>query len=122
MVIVGSGLAGYTVAREFRKLDAETPIQIISADHGGFYSKPMLSNALATGKTPISILNANAEKMAEQLKMTIRAHSRVTAIEPTSKNVTLQGGEKLFYRQLILALGADPIRLPLEGDGADATL
>jgi len=122
VVIIGSGLAGYTVAREFRKLDAETPIQIISADHGGFYSKPMLSNALATGKTPISILNANAEKMAEQLKMTIRAHSRVTAIEPSSKNVTLRGGEKLFYSQLILALGADPIRLPLEGDGANAIL
>ena len=122
VVIIGSGLAGYTVAREFRKLDAETPIQIISADHGGFYSKPMLSNALATGKTPSSILNANAEKMAEQLKMTIRPHSRVTSIEPSGKNVTLQSGEKLSYSQLILALGADPIRLSLEGDGADSIL
>ncbi|KIO49637.1 NAD(P)/FAD-dependent oxidoreductase [Nitrosospira sp. NpAV] len=122
IVIIGSGLAGYTVAREFRKLDTETSIQIISADHGGFYSKPMLSNALATGKTPLSILNANAEKMAEQLKMTIRSHSRVTAFDPASKNVTLQGGEKLPYSQLILALGADPIRLPLEGDGVDAIL
>ncbi|SCY31912.1 NAD(P)/FAD-dependent oxidoreductase [Nitrosospira sp. Nsp13] len=122
VVIIGSGLAGYTVAREFRKLDAETSIQIISADHGGFYSKPMLSNALATGKTPLSILNANAEKMAEQLKMTIRSHSRVTAIDPSGKNVTLRDGEKLPYSQLILALGADPVRLPLEGDGVDAIL
>ncbi len=122
MVIIGSGLAGYTVAREFRKLDAETPILIVSADHGGFYSKPMLSNALATGKTPTSILNANAEKMAEQLKMTIRSHSRVTAIDPFGKTMTLQAGEKLSYSQLILALGADPMRLPLEGDGAKAVL
>jgi len=122
VVIIGSGLAGYTVAREFRKLDAQTPIQIISADHGGFYSKPMLSNALATGKTPTSILNANAEKMAEQLKMTIRSHSRVMAIDPSSKTMTLPGGEKLSYSQLILALGADPVRLPLEGDGAEAIL
>ncbi|MEO9061444.1 MAG: FAD-dependent oxidoreductase [Nitrosospira sp.] len=122
VVIIGSGLAGYTVAREFRKLNTETSIQIISADHGGFYSKPMLSNALATGKTPVSILNANAEKMAEQLKMTIRPHSRVTSIEPARKSITLQGGEKLSYGHLILALGADPIRLPLEGDGADAIL
>lgn len=110
------------MAREFRKLDAETSIQIISADHGGFYSKPMLSNALATGKTPTSILNANAEKMAEQLKMTIRSHSRVTAIDPSGKTMTLQAGEKLSYSQLILALGADPVRLPLEGDGAEAIL
>lgn len=117
VVIIGSGLAGYTVAREFRKLDTGTPIQIISADHGGFYSKPMLSNALATGKTPVSILNANAEKMAEQLKMTIRSHSRVTSIEPAAKSVTLQGGEKLSYGHLILALGADPIRLPWRAMG-----
>ena len=34
VVIIGSGLAGYTVAREFRKLDAETPVVILSADHG----------------------------------------------------------------------------------------
>src|SRR5687768_3293840 len=122
IIIIGSGLAGYTVAREFRKLDTETPILIISADHGGFYSKPMLSNALATGKTPVSILNASAEKMAEQLKMTIRSHSRVTAIDPTSRTVTLYDGEKLVYSKLVLAMGADPIRLPLEGEGAEDIL
>lgn len=122
VVIIGSGLGGYTVAREFRKLDAETPILIISADHGGFYSKPMLSNALATGKTPASIVTASAEKMAEQLKMTIRSYSRVSAIDPVSKTITLQDGEKLSYSKLILATGADPIRLRLEGEGADDIL
>lgn len=122
VVIIGSGLGGYTVAREFRKLDTETPILIISADHGGFYSKPMLSNALATGKTPASIVTASAEKMAEQLKMTIRSYSRVSAIDPVSKTITLQDGEKLSYSKLILATGADPIRLRLEGEGADDIL
>ena len=122
VIIIGSGIGGYTVAREFRKLDAETPMLIISADHGGFYSKPMLSNALATGKTPASILNASAEKMAAQLKMTIRPYSRVSAIDPSNKTVTLQDGEKLTYSQLVLAMGADPIRLPLEGEGAEDIL
>jgi rubredoxin-NAD+ reductase len=107
IIIIGSGLAGYTVAREFRKLDTETPILIISADHGGFYSKPMLSNALATGKTPASILNASSGKMAEQLKMTIRPYSRVSAVDPSNKIVTLQNGEKLAYSKLVLAMGAD---------------
>jgi rubredoxin-NAD+ reductase len=122
VVIVGSGLAGYTVARELRKLDTEAPVLILSADHGGFYSKPMLSNALAAGKSPESILNADAAKMAEQLKMTIRPHSRVTAIERSSNTLVLQDGEKLSYGQLVLALGADQIRLPLEGSGVEAIL
>src|SRR5687768_17707979 len=106
IVIIGSGLGGYSVAREFRKLDVTTPILIISSDHGGFYSKPTLSNALATGKTPASIVTASPEKMAEQLKMTVLPHSRVTAIDPSDKSVTLQNGEQLTYSQLILALGA----------------
>jgi rubredoxin-NAD+ reductase len=122
IVIIGSGLAGYTVAREFRKLDAETPILIVSADHGGFYSKPTLSNALATGKTPASIVTSSAEKMAEQLKMTIRSRSRVTGIEPGHKTVELESGEKVTYSRLVLAIGADPIRLPLEGEGAEDIL
>ena len=46
VVIIGSGLAGYTVARELRKLDKTTPLVVVSRDHAGFYSKPMLSNAL----------------------------------------------------------------------------
>ncbi len=118
IVIIGSGLGGYTVAREFRKLDADTPIVIVSSDHGGFYSKPMLSNALATGKTPVSIVTASAEKMAEQLKITIRAHTRVETINPSARTLTFPNGETLSFSQLILAVGADPIRLPLEGEGA----
>jgi len=116
VVIVGSGLAGYAVARELRKLNAEVDIVMLSADHGGFYSKPMLSNALSTGKTPDSILNGDAAQMASQLKISIRPHCRVTAIDPARCAVTADG-EKIDYGRLVLALGADHIHLPLSGDG-----
>jgi rubredoxin-NAD+ reductase len=122
IVIIGSGLAGYTVAREFRKLDQDTPVMMISADHGGFYSKPMLSNALASGKTPDAILNASAEKMAQQLKLTVRPCTRVKTIDPSAKTLTLEDGEEVPYRQLVLALGADPIRLQLEGEAGGEVL
>ena len=48
IVIIGSGLAGYNVARELRKLDKEIPLMVISSDSGHFYSKPMLSSALGS--------------------------------------------------------------------------
>ena len=51
VIVLGTGLAGYSVAREFRRLDKATPLLVISRDHAGFYSKPMLSNALAGNKT-----------------------------------------------------------------------
>jgi len=48
IVIVGSGLAGCTVARELRKIGAQSPLVIVSRDDASLCSKPMLSNALAT--------------------------------------------------------------------------
>lgn len=122
VVIIGSGLAGYAAARELRKLNTEIPITMLSADHGGFYSKPMLSNALATGKTPASLLSSDAVQMGSQLKITIRPYTRVNTIDQASSKVVLENGEHLSYSRLVLALGADPIRLPLEGDAADEVL
>lgn len=122
VVVIGSGLAGYGVARELRKLNSEIPITMLSADHGGFYSKPMLSNAIATGKTPESILNSSAEQMANQLHIAIRSQTRVSAIDPVQKTIVLGDGERVGYEQLVLAMGADQIRLPLQGDGVASVL
>lgn len=122
VVIIGSGLAGYAVARELRKLNTEFDVIMLSADHGGFYSKPMLSNALSTGKTLESIVNGDAAQMASQLKISIRPHCRVSAIDQAAREVTLTDGEKIFYNQLVLALGADQVHLPLSGDGVSSML
>jgi len=121
VVIVGSGLAGYTVAREFRKLDAVTPVVMLSQDHGGFYSKPMLSNAFAQKKTAESLLMKDAAKMAAEIKIDVRPNATVTAIIPQRKQITVNG-EVLSYSKLVLALGADTIRLPLQGNAAEAVL
>ena len=122
VVIVGSGLAGFTVAREFRKLDAETPVVIVTQDHGGFYSKPMLSNAFAQKKNAESLLMKDADRMAADTNIKIRANTAVIAINPKLKQISFADGQVLQYGQLVLALGADTIRLPLQGDGADAVL
>ncbi len=121
VVIVGSGLAGYTVAREFRKLDTATPLVIVTRDAGDFYSKPMLSNALAQGKGPTQLVHTECATMAAQLAATILAETIVTAIDPVARNLTTSRGE-IVYRDLLLAVGADPIRLPIEGDGAGDVL
>ncbi len=120
-VIIGSGLAGYNTARELRKLDRETPLTVITADGGEFYSKPMLSNALASNKTPQAIPMNTAEQMAQQLKATVRTRARVTAIDTARREVRI-GDEALGYSKLVLALGAEQIRLPLAGSAADRVL
>jgi rubredoxin-NAD+ reductase len=122
LVILGTGLAGYTLAREFRKLDKETPLVILSRDHAGFYSKPMLSNALAGKKTAATLVMKAADKMAAELNATIKPQAEVLAIDTAARTLRLADGETLAYRDLVLALGADPIHLPLQGDAADTVL
>lgn len=122
IIIIGSGLAAYNVARELRKLDKTSPLSIITRDDGGFYSKPMLSNALASGKSAASLVMKDAEKMATELNATIHTHSEVSQIDRDTQTITLNDNRTLAYRDLVLAVGADPIRLPLAGDAADQVL
>jgi rubredoxin---NAD+ reductase len=122
VVIIGSGLAGYTLAREFRKLDKATPLTILSRDHGGFYSKPMLSNALASNKTAVTLVMKSAEKMAAELNAVVRAEVQVERLDPATNSITLKGGETITYRDVVLALGADTLRTAMSGNGADAVL
>jgi len=117
IVILGSGLAGISVARELRKLDKEIPLTMVTADDGGFYSKPSLSNALAAGKTAIQLVLTQREALAAQLNMDIRPHTRVTRLLPGEHAIETDGG-RIAYERLVLAIGAQPIRLPIEGDGA----
>ncbi len=119
VVIIGTGLAGYNLAREFRKLDPQTPLLLITADDGRSYSKPLLSTGFAAKKDADSLGMATAGAMAEQLNAEIRTHTRVTHLDPTHRRVWI-GSEPVPYRDLVLAWGAQTIRVPVEGDAADA--
>lgn len=117
ITLIGSGLAAITLAREIRKLDREIPLRIITADEGDFYSKPSLSNALAGGKTPAQLVVTPREKLAVDLNAEILPRTRVEQIRPDAKAIATDKGV-FGYSQLVLATGASPIRLPIEGDGA----
>ena len=122
LIVIGSGLAGYTLIREFRKLDKETSVTLISGDAADFYSKPMLSTALAQAKDAQSLIMTPAEKMAVQLDIHILANTRVTEIDKENKHCVLDTGEVIEYEKLVLALGADPIRIAFDGDANDDVL
>ena len=123
IVVIGSGLAGYTLAREFRKLDKEAPLFVVSRDHANSYYKPTLSNALAGNKTAAALVMKSAEKMADELQATVRPHAEIQRIDTVAQTVHwVSGGAPLAYRDLVLALGAEQIRPPLQGDGASSIL
>lgn len=114
LVVIGTGLAGYNLVKEFRKADAERQVIMITADDGRQYSKPMLSTGFSKGKDADGLAMNDAGAMAEQLKIEIRTHQTITAINPAEKVVML-GNEAVVYGDLVLALGAEPLQLPIDG-------
>lgn len=121
VVVIGTGLAGYSLAREFRKLDSERPLRLVSRDDGSAYSKPMLSNALSKNKTAQQLASATAGQMAEQLDAQIDTQTRVVDIDCKAHRLITDKGA-LGYSKLVLALGADPIHLDIPGDGAPSVM
>ncbi|WP_444937323.1 FAD-dependent oxidoreductase [Microbulbifer sp. JMSA004] len=117
LVIIGTGLAGYNLAREFRKLAPLSPLLLITSDDGAFYSKPLLSASFSHGKTAQQLSSASAEDMARELRAQILVHTRVIHIDRTKRVLTIQqdGAEhisKLSYGKLVLAIGAKCHKLP----------
>lgn len=118
VIIIGSGMAGYTLARELRKLTSTLPIVMVCQDSGDSYAKPTLSNAYAQNKLADNIANASAAKMAETLNLTLLNFHQVTDINATEQVIVVRSlvneasQTTLAYRDLVLATGAHSRLLP----------
>jgi rubredoxin-NAD+ reductase len=94
---------------------------MITEDSGGYYSKPMLSNAFAQNKGAQQLITQSATQMAEQLGATLVTNTRVNGIDTAAKTVDTSSGTYEFEK-LVLAVGAQAIQLGLKGDAADKVL
>lgn len=111
LIIMGTGLAGYNLAREFRKLDTQRELVLVTADDGRFYSKPLLSTGFAKGKEADELGMQDAQAMAEQLNARVLTGTRVTGIDRSNRILRHAEGE-LAYSELVLACGAQARQLP----------
>jgi rubredoxin-NAD+ reductase len=117
IIVVGSGLAGYSVLRELRRRARERPALMVTADSGEYYSKPSLSNALAQGHDAADLVLNTAAQMGAATGARVLVDTRVLAIDPVRRCIRTSGGE-LRYSSLVLALGATSRRPDLAGNGA----
>lgn len=121
IVVIGSGLAGYTLIREIRKLDKSVSIALVTRDPGYFYSKPMLSTAIANKKHAMDLISSSSEMMSNQLSIEILSKTEVTAISSSTREIQTNKG-LISYENLIMAVGADQAELLLEGNATDEIL
>ncbi|WP_250655976.1 NAD(P)/FAD-dependent oxidoreductase [Alkalimarinus coralli] len=119
VVIIGAGHAGLTLAREVRAHCQSTPITIISREPVRGYYKPNLSKALSMGKTPDQLVMKEGSTIAAELNVQLLGDCTVTRIDAENRVVfaVCEGSDEVIsvpYASLVLATGANPMKLPVE--------
>ncbi|MDY7026596.1 MAG: FAD-dependent oxidoreductase, partial [Pseudomonadota bacterium] len=118
IIIIGTGLAGFNLLKELRKIDADRPITLITSDDGMIYSKPMLSAGFGKEKAAEDLVMATPEKLEEQYNITVLTHTKVEHIDEVNQQIET-ADQTFAYDSLVLALGANTVKLPLSGDALD---
>jgi len=120
IVIIGSGLAGYLLVKEYRQQDKTRPITLITETDGRFYSKPLLSTALTQKRTIDRLAVCDARTMSKQWSINIITHATVVSIEAEKKQIFYKRADQtqsIIYSDLVLACGANKMTPSLQGSG-----
>ncbi len=121
IVIVGAGIAGWSVAEAIRQQNSETPVLLVTACEGFSYPKPALSTAFAQHKTADDLADQDAASKAQSMNIDLRTQTRILKIDTKKKRLTTVKGA-INYNKLVLAFGAKQRKLPIDGDAKETIL
>jgi 3-phenylpropionate/trans-cinnamate dioxygenase ferredoxin reductase subunit len=115
IVIVGAGLAGARAAEALRTNGYDGTITLLGDEPERPYLRPPLSKEYLRGETQRDQVFVHPEAFYAEHEIEMRPSSPVGAIEPASREVVLADGTRLVFDSLLLATGARPRRLPVQG-------
>ena len=115
VVIIGAGAAGGAAAEMLRREGYDGPVTLIGADESLPYDRPNLSKDYLAGNAPEEWIPLRPPEFYREQKIDALTNTTVTSIDPKAKQVTLSDGRSLGYGALLLATGAQPVRLTIPG-------
>ena len=115
IVIVGGGAAGFAAAEMLRRRDYRGSIVMLSDDDAAPVDRPNLSKDYLAGSAPEDWLPLRPDDFYAENGIDLRLRTKVAGVDAKSRQVTLAGGESLPYDRLLLATGAEPVRLTIPG-------
>jgi NADPH-dependent 2,4-dienoyl-CoA reductase/sulfur reductase-like enzyme/nitrite reductase/ring-hydroxylating ferredoxin subunit len=115
IVIVGGGAAGLAAADMLRRQEFRGSIVMLSNDAAPPVDRPNLSKDYLAGSAPEDWLPLRPDSFYTEAGIDLRLKSNVTSIDTKARNVILADGSAVSYDRLLLATGAEPIRLPIPG-------
>jgi NADPH-dependent 2,4-dienoyl-CoA reductase/sulfur reductase-like enzyme/nitrite reductase/ring-hydroxylating ferredoxin subunit len=115
VVIVGGGAAGNAAAEMLRRLNYAGRITMLSADSFPPCDRPNLSKGYLSGAAPPEFMPLRPLSFYEERRIELKLNARVTAIDAAGHQVQLADGTRHVYEALLLATGAEPVRLDIPG-------
>jgi NADPH-dependent 2,4-dienoyl-CoA reductase/sulfur reductase-like enzyme/nitrite reductase/ring-hydroxylating ferredoxin subunit len=115
VIIIGGGAAGLAAADMLRRQGYGGPLTMISADTAPPVDRPNLSKDFLAGTAPDEWIPLRPPEWYSERNIDLALNSRVASLDTKQKKVTTEDGKTYNYGTLLLATGADPISLPIEG-------
>src|SRR5690242_18705826 len=115
IAIIGGGAAGLAAADMLRREGYSGPLTIISADSAPPCDRPNLSKDFLAGSAPDEWIPLRPPEWYAERKIDLVLNSRATSLDTKQKKVRTEDGQTYEYGALLLATGADPVKLPLAG-------
>jgi NADPH-dependent 2,4-dienoyl-CoA reductase/sulfur reductase-like enzyme/nitrite reductase/ring-hydroxylating ferredoxin subunit len=115
IVIVGGGAAGFAAAEMLRRQEFRGSIVMLSNDAAPPVDRPNLSKDYLAGSAPEDWLPLRPDDFYAQAGIDLRLQSNVESIDTKARHVVVTGGGTVPYDRLLLATGAEPVRLPIPG-------
>jgi NADPH-dependent 2,4-dienoyl-CoA reductase/sulfur reductase-like enzyme/nitrite reductase/ring-hydroxylating ferredoxin subunit len=115
IVIVGGGAAGFAAAEMLRREGFGGSVTMLSSDDDAPYDRPNCSKDYLAGNAPEDWMPLRPAEYYKEQDIDVQLRTQVTSIDPKARQVTLATGGGLPFDKLLLATGAEPVRLDIPG-------
>ena len=115
VVIVGGGAAGFAAAEMLRREGFAGSVTLLSSDETAPYDRPNCSKDYLAGNAPEDWMPLRPPEFYKDQSIDLELRSDVTGIDAKGRQVTLASGRSVPFDKLLLATGAEPVRLDIPG-------
>ena len=115
VLIVGAGVAGLAAAEMLRRQGYDGKLTMLSADDSAPYDRPNLSKEYLSGDAQEEWMPLRSPEFYKQQKIELVLQARVASLDVKQKRVQLGKGHEYEFDALLLATGAEPVKLPIPG-------
>jgi NADPH-dependent 2,4-dienoyl-CoA reductase/sulfur reductase-like enzyme len=115
IVIVGGGAAGFAVAEMLRRRGFDGDLTMLSSDDAPPYDRPNISKDYLAGEAPEEWMPLKGPEFYADNRIDLQLRTTVARIDVAGRAAMTTDGRTFAFDRLLLATGAEPVRLSIPG-------